>query len=154
MGRIPRAVWVGFLVVLSGCSRCDDARAKPNTPTNPPSVVLRVAYGSEKKTWLEEQARAFEATRPKTRSGKPIQVTARAMGSGEATQSLLDGSFPAQVYSPASQAYLTLLNDAWTRRHPGRVIAPSGEPLVLSPVVIALWKPMAEALGWPAKKLG
>jgi Ca-activated chloride channel family protein len=33
-------------------------------------------------------------------------------------------------------------------------LCPVGEPLVLSPVVIAMWKPMAEALGWPAKILG
>ena len=30
-----------------------------------------------------------------------------------------------------------------------RPLAPAGEPLVLSPIVIAMWRPMAEALGWP-----
>jgi Ca-activated chloride channel family protein len=59
------------------------------------------------------------------------------------------------VFSPASSAYLTLLNQAWqSRDNHTRPLAPAGEPLVLSPIVIAMWKPMAEALGWPDKPIG
>jgi Ca-activated chloride channel family protein len=59
------------------------------------------------------------------------------------------------VFSPASSAYLELLNQAWLER-PGRTrpLAPAGEPLVLSPLVIGMWRPMAEALGWPNRALG
>ena len=58
------------------------------------------------------------------------------------------------VYSPASTAYLALLDDQWRATHNGKQIAPTSEPLVLSPIVIAMWKPMAEALGWPNKDIG
>src|SRR3954464_14191275 len=47
------------------------------------TVTLTIAYGSEKKTWFEEQVKAFADTSPRTASGKAIQVSAKAMGSGE-----------------------------------------------------------------------
>jgi Ca-activated chloride channel family protein len=60
----------------------------------------------------------------------------------------------AHVFSPASAAYLPMLNTAWLSTA-GRTkgLVSKSEPLVLSPVVIAMWKPMAEALGWPKKQL-
>jgi Ca-activated chloride channel family protein len=59
------------------------------------------------------------------------------------------------VFSPASDAYLTLLNDAWlSAPGHGAPLAPHGDSVVISPVVIAMWKPMAEAMGWPKKALG
>jgi Ca-activated chloride channel family protein len=155
---------VGCLVLaLLGACRCGGpageagasrtARATADLPRN--AVVLTVAYGSEKKTWLEEQVRAFEARRPTTKSGRPIRVEARALGSGEALQEIVSGRLKAHVYSPASSAYLPLLNSAWTRAtgRP-RALVGQGEPVLLSPIVIAMWKPMAEALGWPRKALG
>ncbi len=33
-------------------------------------------------------------------------------------------------------------------------VAVSNRPLVLTPVVISMWKPMAEAMGWPNKPIG
>ena len=128
------------------------AAAKP--PVGPP-LRLVLAYGSEKKTWLEEQLKAFRAGSPRTAKGRAIEVEATAMGSGEAVQAVTTGGLRPHVFSPASSLYLGLLNDAWAKRSQRAVtLAPKGEPLVLSPVIIAMWKPMAEALGWPAKALG
>jgi Ca-activated chloride channel family protein len=118
-------------------------------------VVVRIAYGSEKQSWLEEQVRSFAASSPKTKSGKPIVIEAKPMGSGEAVQDILSGSIKPTVFSPASSAYVTLLNQSWlSKAGHTQPLSPAGEPVVLSPVVIAMWKPMAEALGWPQKALG
>ncbi len=70
-------------------------------------------------------------------------------------QGILAGKIKPTVFSPASGVYVTLLNQAWlsTGGHM-RALAPAGDALVLSPVVIAMWRPMAEALGWPDKRLG
>jgi len=69
------------------------------------------------------------------------------MGSGEAMQDILDSHLEPAVFSPASDAYLTLLNDAWLSA-PGHSapLAPHSDSVVISPVVIAMWKPMAEAM--------
>ena len=152
--------------LFAGCGGCGDSLfpkagpAKPGTPAAPRAVAqsavqVRLAYGSEKKSWLEEELAAFEETNPRTASGHAIVVEGRALGSGEAQQAILSGTYQPQVYSPASTAYVSLLNDAWLRE-PGRTraVAPGCESVLLSPVVIALWKPMAEALGWPGRPLG
>lgn len=119
------------------------------------ALELVISYGSEKKTWLEAELRAWNESRPKLASGRAVRAVGKAKGSGEGVAEILDGTAQPHVFSPASGAYLSLLNDAWQRR-PGNLkpIAQPGEPLVLSPLVIAMWKPMAEALGWPQKQLG
>ncbi len=139
----------------SGASGEAPGSSGAGTPRGAPKpVTITIVYGSEKKTWLEEQIKAFAATSPKTASGAPVMVDAKAMGSGEAMTSIDDGTVKATVFSPASTAYVSLLNDKWLS-HDGHAkpIAPKGDALVLSPVVLAMWKPMAEALGWPKKSL-
>ena len=133
---------MAVLTALAACGHRDRAKADD-------AVTLRFAYSSEKKAWLDQAIPAFLATHPKTPSGKPIKVDARSFGSGEAQAAILGGTFKAHVYSPASTAYLALLDRDHTKRW-----AATSEPLVLSPIVIAMWKPMAEALGWPGKDIG
>lgn len=119
------------------------------------ALELVISYGSEKKTWLEAELKTFNDRQPKLASGRLVRAVGKAKGSGEAIAEILDGTAKPHVFSPASGAYLSLLNDAWQRRAGNlKPIAQAGEPLVLSPLVIAMWKPMAEALGWPEKQLG
>lgn len=119
------------------------------------ALELTLSYGSEKKTWLEAELVRFNASAPRLAGGKRVRAVGKAMGSGEGVAAILDGTGQPHVFSPASGAYLSLLNDAWQRRAGNlKPIAAAGEPLVLSPLVIAMWKPMAEALGWPDKPLG
>ncbi len=147
--------------VLTGCEK-----KKPAPDTNSSStgaaaqkpqgkVKLVIAYGSEKKTWLEEQIAEFEKQAKTTKSGRLIDIEAKAMGSGEAAQAIVSGSIKPHVYSPASGLYIPLLNNAWTQASGrNKTLCPPGEALVLSPIVVAMWKPMAEALGWPQKAIG
>jgi len=141
------------------CERPSSSPKPTASSVRPASQIERfnlvITYGSEKRLWLEEQARQFMQTGAKTKTGKPIQVQGRAMGSGEATQDILSGALKPHVFSPASGAYISLLNQKWlsVAGHL-RALSPPGEPVVLSPMVIAIWKPMAEALGWPGRPLG
>jgi Ca-activated chloride channel homolog len=151
------ACGLAVVAALIGCgskkTNDDPAATKVETPAGP-TVTLHFAYSSEKKAWLDQVLPRFAATHPKTASGKTIVIDAKSFGSGEASAAILDGSFNANVYSPASTAYLALLNDQWRASHNNKLLAPTSEPLVLSPIVIAMWKPMAEALGWPTKDIG
>jgi len=153
-GRFACVLVVGIVVALGGCKKkVDDgeapARARADAEVAAAPVELVIAYGSEKKTWLEEEIAAFNAATPR------VHVTGKPMGSGEAVAAILDGTEKPQVFSPASGAYVALLNEEWMSRdgHTRPLVA-GGEPLVLSPIVIAMWKPMAEALGWPDKPIG
>jgi Ca-activated chloride channel family protein len=133
------------------------AATAPAAKAAPPPGAVRVlvAYGSEKKAWLEEQIQAFNRSGARVASGSGVWVEGQAMGSGEAMQDILEGRLQPAVFSPASSAYVALLNQAWQSRGGHTTpLAPSGDSVVLSPIVIAMWRPMAEALGWPGKRLG
>ena len=124
----------------------------PAPPTGP-SVELTFTYGSEKEEWVKDVTAGFNAARHKTPTGETIFVKAIPLGSGECIDTLLDESLKADITSPASAAFIKLGN-AKSRAKTGKDLIPDTENLVLSPVVIAMWKPMAEALGWPEKALG
>jgi Ca-activated chloride channel homolog len=170
MSRRAFSLFWLFLVLLGGCDKpsgdpapaASGSSAAPKPSAGPSAapvvgspIAITIAYGSEKKTWLEEQAVAFKAYGAKTKSGRPIVVQTQAMGSGEAVQGIVSGTLKPHVFSPASALYVTMLNNAWTAKAASaKPISPAGEPLVLSPIVVAMWKPMAEALGWPGKSIG
>jgi len=75
------------------------------------------------------------------------------MGSGETIDNILSGRLQAHLASPASAAFIKLGN-AESRSKTGKDLIASTDNLVLSPVVIAMWKPMAEAIGWGKRPLG
>src|SRR5215204_6202605 len=100
---------LGILVAVAlasvACKRREEAPdPTPSVPgrtaNDRPSLELRVAYGSEKKTWLEQQIAAFHAIAPVTKDGRPIRVVGQPMGSGEAVQGILGGQLQPHVFSP------------------------------------------------------
>ncbi len=131
-------------------------RATPTPPAPPiPSDAIELVfpYGSEKKLWLDDVTNRFNAAQNKTDSGRQIVVKAVAMGSGETVEEPLSERLKAHLISPASGAFIKLAN-ARSQAATGGPLVESTQDLVLSPVVIAMWKPMAEALGWPNKPVG
>jgi len=119
----------------------------------PGSLELVFPYGSEKEKWINDATRDFNQRKVKTQSGKTIYVHALPMGSGETIDNILSGRLQAHLASPASTAFIRLGN-AESRSKLGKDLITSTDNLVLSPVVIAMWKPMAEAIGWGKKPLG
>src|SRR6266496_3751324 len=105
MRRLALVVVVGLLACKKPSREEEGQRPELRTPQPArPTVTLRIAYGSEKKAWLEEAAKQFEAANPS------IKIETKPTGSGEAAAAILDGSFKAHVYSPASTAYLAIIN--------------------------------------------
>jgi Ca-activated chloride channel homolog len=120
---------------------------------SPDALQLLFTYGSEKEDWIKEATARFNGGGFKTAAGKPIRVEAVAEGSGESIDELLSGSRRAHLTSPASAAFIKLGN-AESRTHTGKDLIGPTQNLVLSPVVIAMWKPMAEAIGWGSRPVG
>jgi len=142
-------------IALSGCKKPDSAtQEKAFSQQAPPgSLELVFPYGSEKEKWIDDVTRDFNQRHLKTQSGKTIFVRALPMGSGETIDNILSGRLQAHIASPASAAFIKLGN-ADSRSKTGKDLIASTDNLVLSPVVIAMWKPMAEAIGWGKKPLG
>ena len=117
----------------------------------PPSNALgiSIAYSPEKEKWLTERIATFNSQKVKA-GDKPIFVTGVNKSSGAARTEIKNGTLKTTVWSPSASTWLEVL-----RQETGNQgVSVSSEPLVLTPVVIGMWKPMAEALGWPGKPIG
>ena len=122
-------------------------------PAPPDSIELLFTYGSEKERWINEVTDKFNREDHRAQGGKRIFVRAIPMGSGECIDEALNGGRQPHLISPASGAFIKLGN-AESQSKTGHELIGSTENLVLSPVVIAMWKPMAEAIGWGKKPIG
>jgi serine/threonine-protein kinase len=100
-------------------------------------VELHIAYGTEKKKWLEGALESFAATD----AGRRMKVVLHGLGSVEGAQAVLDGPrpIPIHVWSPASSAYRAVFEHEWSVRHGGKPIA-RAENLAMTPMVFVMWK--------------
>jgi Ca-activated chloride channel family protein len=155
----PRAfaILLSLLIALflPACKNHEPGEAGSENAVKPPpnSLELVFVYGSEKEKWITEVTDTFNRSEQKSTDGRPIFVRAVPMGSGEGIDAIISGRLQAHLASPASAAFVTLGN-AQSRARVGKDLIASTDNLVLSPVVIAMWKPMAEALGWGKKPVG
>ena len=129
-------------LVLAGCKKENPSRQESASSERAPagSLELVFPYGSEKEKWITDVTRDFNQRNIKTSGGKTIYVRALPMGSGETIDNILSGSLQAHLASPASGAFIKLGN-AESRLKTGKDLIVSTDNLVLSPVVIAMWKP-------------
>ena len=144
-----------FCLSFSGCKKQSSSPQETASSEQAPRGALELVfpYGSEKEKWITDVTRAFNQQKIKTQSGRTIFVRALPMGSGETIDNILSGRLQAHLASPASAAFIKLGNSE-SRSKTGKDLIASTDNLVLSPVVIAMWKPMAEAIGWGQKPVG
>ncbi len=135
---------------LCACERLDLPLGAGDSQT----VTITMVYGSEKEAWLIPLVEMFNAEGHKTSERSNIVVEATPMGSIESGDAIAEGRLQPTIWSPASSAYVPVTNANWRKSHAEDLIVGTPKDLVLSPVVIAMWRPMAETLGWPEESLG
>ncbi|HVO69602.1 MAG TPA: extracellular solute-binding protein [Aggregatilineaceae bacterium] len=150
-----------FALLLTACgsgstSGANNGNTAP-TAAAPNALHISFIYGSEKQAWVEAVTQDFNAQQNKTKSGKPIYVDTEAIGSGESVSNIVDevaGHDQPTLWSPASSVWIPILNDRWTAKKGTALVTSDCPKAVVSPVVIMMWKPEAEALGWPKTDIG
>jgi Ca-activated chloride channel family protein len=135
--------------------------AKPALPgtTVCTSAPLVVAASNEKSGLLGEMAAEFAKGGPRI-DGQCVAVKVVRKASGEAEEALargwdesLDGPRP-DVWSPASTSWVEILRVHRVGGDKSDLIPTSLPSLIQSPLIIAMPRPMAEALGWPDQPIG
>lgn len=111
-----------------------------SSPVGLGSVTIGVAYGTEKRTWLEWAAEQFA----QSEDGKRIQVNLIPMGSLEGAHAILAGDKRIHAWLPASSLYTAVFVEEWQINHSGNPIAKQ-ELLALTPLVFVTWKDRYEA---------
>lgn len=108
--------------------------------TGVPEAEIGIAYGTEKKLWLEWAAKEFTSTD----AGRRVRVNLLPMGSLEGAQALLAGDQRIQVWSPASSMYKDRFVQDWTLKYGKSPIAKE-DSLALTPMVFIMWNERYEA---------
>jgi Ca-activated chloride channel family protein len=142
-----------FLGSLPGCRSGSAVHPSEQKRVATGEIQLLFSYGSEKQKWVDDVTAAFNQSGAKTSNGKRITVKTVPKGSGECIDDLLSGREHADLTSPASNIFIKLGN-AQSRASTGQDLIGNTQNLLLSPVVIAMWRPMAEAIGWGKKPVG
>ncbi len=123
-------------------------------------VTVDVASSPEKLTLLTDLAKRFEQSDEATVDGRCVRVKVQKVSSG-AGATLLAAGWPKPkangprpvIWSPAASTWSAVVNQR--RAEKGKpAIAPEATSFMLTPLVIAMPKPMAQALGWPDTPIG
>jgi Ca-activated chloride channel homolog len=142
-------VAVVLAAILSGSGN-DKAKpgSKGRAPVTAPagSVKLSFVVSPEKEQLLREAVTKFNASGDKV-GAKRIFVSMQAMNSGDAANAIARGRLKPEVWSPAGSFWGRLLNLRADRPY----VADENPSIVRTPLVIAMWEPMAQALGYPRK---
>ena len=111
-------------------------------PTDPDSVEINVAFGTEKQQWLATATAEFE----KSPTGRGIKINLHGMGSMEAARAVVNGPepIPIHVWSPASSAYRDAFEREWHAKHGNQPII-KVENLALTPMVFVTWESRHQA---------
>jgi Ca-activated chloride channel homolog len=172
--RLPLvvAVVVGVVLVLlvrqcatggSGDGSGDNGSASgqgaaPDRSERGNCTPLNLTASSEKAALLSGIADDYNRANRQV-NGKCVDVRVSAKASGGAAEALsrdwvnADGPRP-DVWSPAASSWTVLLRQRTAAKDRADLVPDKVPSIAQTPLVIAMPKPMAEALGWPKAQLG
>jgi Ca-activated chloride channel homolog len=141
---------VGLVVYVVPTEKADAACDGKTTP-------LVVVSSLDKAALLAEMAKDFSSQS----AGECIEVTVVPKASGAAESALAagwkesDGPRP-DVWSPTSSIWLPILEENLLKKQASSLVltADPQQSIAASPQVVAMPRPMAEALGWPKTDIG
>ena len=124
-------------------------------------VIVDIASSPEKLTLLTELGKRFEDSDQGDVNGRCVKINVAKVSSGAGEQ-LLTAGWPKPkangprpvIWSPAASTWGAVLDQHRAERGKQPYITTPGKSFMLTPLVIAMPKPMAEALGWPDTPLG
>jgi Ca-activated chloride channel family protein len=153
IGLALAAVAIAFVASAGG----DPERAVRATATPPPpptrapagALELTLAYSPEKETLLAPLIKRFNAEQHKS-GDRTVFIDATIVASGDAETRIAQGKLRPVLWSPASSFWGRLLN----YEADSRLVADENPSIVRTPLVIAMWKQLAGAYGYPKRKLG
>ena len=113
--------------------------ASPDTAAVPGvrngSVQIGIAYGTEKKRWLEWAVTEFG----NASAGRDITINLIPMGSLAGAHAVLNGDQRIHVWSPASSLYKDMFLQEWQVKFGGKNPIVKEEALALTPMVFVFW---------------
>ena len=140
------------ITVMDPFSSSADGTSTATLPAD--SVLVTLVSSSTKRDWLNQVVERFNLEDQKTASGKSIVVQVSHTRSGSSMNAILEGKSQPVVWSPGDQSWADLINNKWRQEENRPLISQLCDPTIYAPIGFAMWRPMAEALGWPDTPIG
>ncbi len=118
------------------------------------ALVISLASSNTKANWINEVAKKFNEAQLKTKSGSVIFIEVSHVTSGGSMNAILDGSSKPTAWSPGDGSWVEQANQTWQTRTNKPLASEACVSTVYAPLGFAMWRPMAELLGWPDTPIG
>lgn len=118
------------------------------------SVLVTLDSSNTKEDWIDAVVTQFNAANQQTASGKTIVVQVTHGTSGGTMNNIINGKSQPVAWSPGDQSWVGQLNDTWKQKVNKPIASQACPATINAPLGFAMWKPMAETLGWPTKPIG
>ncbi len=138
------AIPLMMLILLS--IACD--LSSPSGPERN-AIIIDLAANSNMHAWLETAVKEFNDADYETTSGVPIFVEYRIVESGQSVVNMTSDASVPDLWIPDDMVWTDVLADQGIE-----LFTEDCMSVAESPLVIAMWRPIAEALGWPGRELG
>ncbi len=143
----------------------DETIPLPPPPTKSPTIKISMASSITKWEWLEAAVEAFNVASKKDsnlqvkdrpieveilRENDPLTGKLRHWNSPTQVKATVKGEIKPTILSPATTHWILWLNKEWRDLYGKEISSGPWQPLLSTPVVIAMWESRAEALDcWP-----
>lgn len=117
------------------------------------AITVEISSSNTKEDWMNAAVAQFNSEQHTNADGKIIFVTVKHVTSGGSQKDILAGKSQPVVWSPGDQSWVDEANAIWRDRNGKLLIPDACSPTALAPIGFAMWRPMAEALGWPDKPI-
>ncbi|HET7088848.1 MAG TPA: extracellular solute-binding protein, partial [Anaerolineae bacterium] len=126
------------------------------TATLPPAgtVVISFYTSDTKANWINDVTPDFNDARMTISSGKVINVVVTQGDSGDLKDELLAGTIQPTIFSPGEMSWVNEANEVWKQKYNRPLVSGDCPPTAVAAIGFGMWRPMAEAMGWPDKPIG
>ena len=111
--------------------------------------VVDLVANSSLAPWLNAAVADFNAEELETAAGNPVYVQLELVEAGQTVVDITSGKAAPTLWIPDDKVWADLLADKGNLN-----FQEDCRSVAESPLVIAFWRPIAEALGWPGRSLG
>jgi Ca-activated chloride channel family protein len=147
--RWARAIVIAAATLAVAVAFATSDEGTSSNPETSEAIRLDFVYSSDTQQFLEPLIEEFNAEEA-TYGGRRIVVEGNVLNSGVAESEISQGRLEPVIWGPVSSLWGRLLT-----HHTGEQWVDDENPsIVRSPQVIAMWEPLARALGWPDEPIG
>jgi Ca-activated chloride channel family protein len=143
-GLLLLAMMLSLVTLACGLGGEDGAADIPRN-----AIVLQVVANDSLAPWLSTAIDDFNQEEIENEEGNQVYVVLMEMESGQAVTQLRDGADEVGLWIPDEQVWVNILADQGNSDFQADC-----RSVAQSPLVIGMWRTVAESLGWPGLPLG